>query len=178
MKKRVLATVAACLAVFGTSETALAQGEPPPAPPLPSWPMQKPINEQATADAWTAFRSGDYSNAISKAEQCISRFRDAADRIQAILESNKTEFPKGQVPAAEKQRIANYQILHDVATCFLIKGWSEEKLEHKDEAKKAYAETKKYTRARAANPNEESFWSPAEVASNRLEKMAKQQLNL
>lgn len=160
------------MAVAAVAIKAPARSEPPRGPVLPSTPAQKPIYEQATAEAWTAFRSGNNETAIAKADECISRFRAAADRIQSILETNKPDLPIGKVSETDKERIARYQIVHDVATCLLIKGWAEERLGHIAAARKAYAETEKYTCARASDSNGNSFWSPAEAASKRLAKLS------
>ena len=159
----------AVLAASSFEHTSCAQNESAPAPPSTS-PWQRPFHEQATDAAWAAFHDGRYAAAVTNADQCIARFGEAANRIQAILESKKESLPTGKVSAADKERIASYQMLHDVATCFLIKAWAEEKLGHKEEARKASAETKKYTYARSSRPTGESFWSPAEKASEPLTK--------
>ena len=93
-----------------------------------------------------------------------------ADQIQANLESAKATLPKGRVSEADRKRIAKYQVLHDVATCLLIKGQAEEKLGHKAEARKAYTQARKYSQARISKPDGELFWSPAEKASEALSK--------
>jgi hypothetical protein len=172
-KNSTLAALIAGFAIAVCGNGARAQNAPIPAPPLPATPGQKPINEQATDEAWAAFHSGDNATAIARADECISRFGDAADRIESILETNAVSLPNGHVTTAEKKRIARYQILHDVATCYLIKGWAEEKLGHIEQAKNAYSGAQKYTQARTTSPNEESFWSPADAASERLTKLPK-----
>jgi tetratricopeptide (TPR) repeat protein len=171
MKNSKLAPLIVALSITSFWDRACAQNEPPPAPPQNASPCQTPLNEQATAEAWAAFRAGENERAITNADQCIARFGEAANRIQAILEEEKATLPKGAVSEADKKRIARYQILHDVATCFLIKGWAEEKLGHKEEARKAYTEARKYTHARSSMPTGESLWSPAEKASESLAKL-------
>lgn len=176
MKNSKLAVLIVTLSLTSFWNHACTQNEPTPAQPLPATPnapavpAQKTAYEQATADAWAAFRAGDNQTAIAKANQCVTPYRDAADRSQAKLEANQVTLPKGTVSEAEKKRIAQYQILHDVATCFLIKGWAEEKLGHKEGARKAYAEAKRYTYARTLDSTRESYWSPADTASERLAK--------
>jgi tetratricopeptide (TPR) repeat protein len=162
MKNTTLAVLVAALSIISCRE-AIAQNEP-----LPAAPAQMPINAQATAEAWAAFLAGENENAITNANRCIERYQDAADRIQSHLEVEKVDLPKGDVSTAEKQHLAKYQILHDVATCYLIKGWAEERLGHKGEARKAYIQAKKYTHARSSGPTGESFWSPARKASELL----------
>ncbi len=166
MKNPKLAALIAAFSIAGCWLPAGAQNDA--APPLPASRWEKPLHEKAADEAWAAFQAGRYATAITNADQCIARFGEAANRIQAILESEKATLPTGRVSEADKKRIASYQILHDVATCFLIKGWAEEKLGHRAEARKAYAETKKYTYARSSRPTGNSFWSPAEKASEPL----------
>ena len=156
------------LSITGFRPHACAQHEPSPAPSVP---LNEPLHEKFTTVAWAAFQAGQYATVITNADQCVARFGEAANRIQAILESEKATLPTGPVSEANQKRIAPYQMLHDVATCFLIKGWAEEKLGHKEEARKAYTEAKKYRYARSSRPKGESFWSPAEKASERLAKL-------
>ena len=169
MKNLQLAVLITALSAAAFGNPLCAQNEPAPPPP-PTSPWQTPFHEQATDAAWAAFHDGQFAAAITNAEQCIARFGEAANRSQAVLDSKKVTLPTGAVSEAERKRIAQYGILHDVATCFLIKGWAEEKLGHKAEAKKAYAEAQKYTHARSSRPSGDSFWSPAEKASESLNK--------
>ena len=106
----------------------------------------------------------------TKAGECVAKCGTVADQIQANLESAKATLPKGRVSEADRKRIAKYQVLHDVATCLLIKGQAEEKLGHKAEARKAYTQARKYSQARISKPDGELFWSPAEKASEALSK--------
>jgi hypothetical protein len=177
MKNSKLAVLIVTLSITPFWNLACAQNEPTSARPLPATPnapavpAQKTAHEQATTEAWAAFRAGDNQTAIAKADQCIIPYRDAADSSQATLEADKVTLPKGKTSEADKKRIAQHQILHDVAICCLIKGWAEEKLGRTNEARKAYTQAQKYTQARSAMSNGESFWSPAESASERLAKM-------
>src|SRR2546428_7699300 len=101
---------------------ACAQGHTPAGQPLATGAdLQTPLHIQATAEAWTAFRAGRNETAIAKANECIARFGETANRIEALLESNKVTLPNGVLSADDKKKIARYQILHDVATCYLIK---------------------------------------------------------
>lgn len=169
MNNRKLASLITALSIAGCCQSACAQDASAPAPRASDRsPWNEPLNEKFTTEAWVAFQAGQYRTAITNADQCIARFGEVANRSQAILESEKATLPTGTVSEADKKLIAPYQILHDVATCFLIKGWAEEKLGHKEEAKKAYTEATKYTYARSSRPTGETFWSPAEKASERL----------
>lgn len=163
-----LTVLIAALSFQVCQRVVLAQKEPSPAPPPQATPAQVPLDEQATTEAMAAFKAGHNDTAIAKADECISRYRAAADRIQSILETNKIILPKGKVSAADKKRIARYQILHNVATCFLVKGWAEDKLGNSEAARRAYVEASRYTYARVCDPKTGQFWSPAEVATERL----------
>lgn len=145
-----------------------AQNQATPTAPTPA-PLA--TNVQMTLEAWNAFRAGDNETAIAKAENCIRQFRDAANRIQTTLDSEKANLPKGKVSPADKKRMDQYEVLHNVARCFLIKGLAEEKLNRLEAARTAYAETKKYTHARIHDPATDSLWSPAEKAAERLAKL-------
>jgi len=145
-----------------------AQNHPVASTPTPSTPGPLATNVQITLEAWTAFRAGDNETAFAKADQCIRQFRDVADRIQTRLDAEKQSLPKGKASPTDKKRVDQYEVLHNVARCFLIKGLAEEKLNHLEAARTAYAEAKKYKHARIHDPATDSFWSPAEKAAERL----------
>ena len=168
MNRPKIAALVLALSTTSVWSYADPQSEPAPAPPKPATRWQQPLHQQATAESLAAFRTGENETAITKANECIARFADAANRIQDILAEQKATLPTGKVSEADKRSIARYQILHDVATCFLIKAWAEEKLGHKDAARKAYVEAGKYTFARMKEGTEDLFTSPAEIASERL----------
>ena len=127
-----------------------------------------PINRTTTTEAWNAFKAGDYKEAIANAKKCIERYQPSADGIQRSLEEKKMTLPLGQVSPEEKERIEQYQILHDVARCLLIAAWSEEKLGHKAEAAKHYREIELYTFARIFDESANIFWAAADRASGEL----------
>ena len=102
-----------------------------------------PLSEKLTTRAWDALNRGDYMAAISTADDCITFFRALGDR--------------------QEKDASN-----DVAPCFLIKGEAAEKLGRTNEAIDAYTETTRYRFARVYDPKGRFFWSPAEVASDRL----------
>lgn len=171
MKNPQLAAIFVTLTLGKLIASGWAGDAPSSSPPLPASPAQRPINRQATADAWTALRAGDYGLALTKANECIDRFQGAADGIQTLLEKDRTTLPTGAASSADRQRIDQYQILHDVATCLLIKAWAEEHRGRKGEAIKAYAKVKKYSYARATEHAGEPFWSPSEIASQHLSRL-------
>ncbi len=163
--------LAAFLAVgFGIDVCAQGDPVPEPSPAMDSSrpPLSEPLHQKYTADAWTAFQNTQYAAAITNADLCIARFGEAANRSQAALDSAKVTLPTGVVTEAGRKSIAQYGILHDVATCLLIKGWAEEKLGHTAKARTAYKEARKLTHARSSRPKGDSFWSPAENAAGHL----------
>lgn len=131
-----------------------------------------PINQRATAAAWVALRAGDNQKAIEKANECIVRFQKPADTVQSILEQQKTVLPTGNVSNEERARIDRFQILHDVATCLLIRAWAEESLGLQKQATSDYAEVRKYTYARTSEKPGEPLWSTAEVAVQNLQRLS------
>jgi len=142
--------------------------EPSPARDASRPPLSEPLHQKYTTDAWVAFQNAHYAAAITNADLCVARFGEAANRSQAALDSAKVILPTGAVSDAERKSIAQYGILHDVATCFLIKGWAQEKLGLTTEARKSYKEALKFTYARSSRPKGDSFWSPAENAAGHL----------
>lgn len=161
---RLVRSVVPCI-FLSVAMSARAQAEKPPAADAP-----KGLNEKATAAAWEAFNNNKFEPAITNAELCIEEFRGAANRIQAKLEKEKADIPNGPVTEEQKKKIRENGLLNDVATCYFIKGRAAEKLQRKEDAKKAFQQAKKYSYARAWDPAG-WFWSPAEAASDRLEEL-------
>jgi tetratricopeptide (TPR) repeat protein len=130
-----------------------------------------PLNSQLTSQAWQSLNKGDYRRAIESARKCIDEFRDGANRAQAQLEKEHAPLPPvGKVLAADKKIILARGLLNDVATCFFIMGRAAEYLGRKEDAKQSYQAASKYTYARCWDPKG-WFWSPAEVASDRLSRL-------
>jgi len=125
-------------------------------------------NQLLTTQAWNAYNDGDYGAAISIANDCVSRFRSAAESQEAGLERNNTPSPgTGRVSEVEGKTILDRGPLNDAATCFFIKGESASKLGQRPDAVVAYNATLRYPYARVFDP-QGFFWSPAEVAADRL----------
>lgn len=133
---------------------------------------QIPINQRVTAEAWSALSAGDNRAAIEKSNECIERFGKSADTMQFILERQKAVLPTGDVSAEERGSVDRYQILHDLATCYLIRAWAEERLGRKNEAIADYKQVRHYTYARIKKQPAGSYWSPAEVAAQELERLS------
>ncbi len=132
-----------------------------------------PINERATAEAWSALRAGNNQEAIEKANECLDRFQKSADTIQSILQQQNATLPNGNVSEEDHERIYRYQILHDVATCLLIRAWAEEILGQSKKAVADHQQVRRYTYARTREHSEGPYWSPAEVALQNLERLAR-----
>jgi hypothetical protein len=168
MRNSQLARALLTLSIILAANPGDAQNQPSPTAPAPAAPGPLATNVQITLEAWTAFRAGDNETAVTKADQCIRQFRDVADRIQTRLNLQKESLPMGTASPSDKKRVDQYEVLHNVARCFLIKGLAEEKLNHFDAARTAYAEATRYKHARIHDPATDSFWSPAEKAAERL----------
>lgn len=121
------------------------------------------LNRRATEEALTAYRAGNYAEALEAAERCIKRYQPAADKIEAILEQRKAEFPSGALTAEQKEEIYPYEILHDVATCLLVKASAAEKRGEKGKAADARAAVQKYPHARVRDKAGNVVRSPSEV---------------
>lgn len=134
---------------------------------------QTPLHRQATTEAWAAFKAGDHALAIARADECIDRFSPSANGIQALLEKENARLPTGKVSAEERERIGQYQILHDVAACLMIKAWSEEQLGKTEAAITTCSKVMKYTFARVSESNGDPIWSPSERAAQQLKKLSK-----
>jgi hypothetical protein len=113
----------------------------------------------------------DYTLAILKADECITNFELQAITQQDELAKNGNPMPPlGFVSKEEQQIIFSRGVLNDVATCYLIKGQSLEKLNRINEAKDVYQKTLQFSYARAWDKSG-GFWSPVDAASNHLSKL-------
>jgi hypothetical protein len=59
-------------------------------------------------------------------------------------------------------------VVNDVAACYYIKATAMEKLGRIIEAKAAYINAQKYPHARVFDPKQNLFWSPEQIAAERL----------
>lgn len=123
----------------------------------------QPLHETQTAAAWEAFKTGDYAEAIRRADICIDEFSGSAGRRQKELDEKKEGVPNGRVSDRQKEAIFNNGVLNDVATCYYIKARAADKLGRKAVAARALAAVAKYPAARAWDTRG-WFWSPAEAA--------------
>jgi hypothetical protein len=123
--------------------------------------------ENVTEAAWKAFNTGQYENAITKADECIEAFLPLAVSLQEALDANGIKIATGVVSASEEKSIRERLVLNEVGACLFIKARALERTEKKDEAVRVYEQVAMLTHARCwERPGE--FWSPAELARKNL----------
>jgi hypothetical protein len=133
----------------------------------------QPLNVKLTTAAWNALNKGDYTTAISTADDCISHFRSAADTEEMTLESAGAPLPAtGQTGPEEKERILKRGVLNDAAACFFIRGEATSRLGRKNDAIDAYRNVVRYKYGRVYDPSG-FFWAPSEAAEERLNELRK-----
>ncbi len=142
-------------------------------------------NERWTRDASRAFERNDHDAAILSANKVVDLFSGTANRQQELLNNQREPIPPvGSVLPWRFGNVASRGILNDVASCYWILGQSYENKGRACEAKVAYAAASKLTYARTWDPQWWPlrgwspfgwFWSPAEVAQDRVARMACQE---
>ena len=131
-----------------------------------------PEHTQITVAAWDALSRNDYIAAASTAQVCIDKFEGVATQEQDTLVANSSPPPPlGPITDEEKRLIDSRGTLNDVATCYFILGQALEQLNRIEEAKAAYSGAQKFPYARTWDPTNHGVWSPAEAASDRLNKL-------
>ncbi|SRR6266446_954454 len=138
--------------------------------------------ERWTRDASRAFERNDYDAAILWANKVVDLFGGTANRQQELLKNqNEPVPPVGRVLPWRFGNVASRGILNDVASCYWILGQSYENKGRGCEARDAYAAASRLTYARTWDPQWwplrgwspfSWFWSPAEVAQDRVAKMS------
>ncbi len=132
--------------------------------------------EPCVTNAWSAYNSSKYKEAIKYSEQCIDDFGKKALKIQHKLDSLKIVPEVGAVNDVQKNRIFQNGLLNDVSTSCFIKGKSAEYMYKQDKVKNkvfkqiatdAYNLACKYSKGRCWDPKG-WFWSPCEASSERL----------
>jgi tetratricopeptide (TPR) repeat protein len=165
-----LRTIALCGLVF-SSATSASQAETPAAPPAPTpAPAALPQNVELTSKAWDAFGKNNHAEAIKIADECITAFGASAKALQEQLVKDNATTPVGEVTPEEKKTLESHGPLNDVAACYVIKGLSLLELKKKDDAREAFQAAAKLSHARVWDP-QGWFWSPADKASEELEKL-------
>ncbi len=133
--------------------------------------------ETCLQNAWNAYNSGDYTNAIKYADQCIDDF---GRKALAIQEDCKIKgIPKPKLPVTsdtERNKIFERGLLNDVATACFVKGRSAENLykknktknkSYKEMAEEAFKMASKYEYGLCWDPKG-WFWSPCDEGKLRL----------
>ena len=132
--------------------------------------------EPCLTNAWKAYNSGNYKEAIKYSEQCIDDFGKDAIMMQHRLDSLKITPGNGKVSDLEKNRIFQNGLLNDVSTACFIKGRSAEFLYKEDKIKNlsykqlsidSYRLACTYNKGRCWDTNG-WFWSPCDASSKRL----------
>jgi hypothetical protein len=109
--------------------------------------------------------------AISNGKKCVEKLEASADRQQAELEASGAPVPPtGNATDELKKETIDRGVLNDAAACFYVIGSAAESLSRRGESAQAYREATRYTYARVWDPRDDTFWSPAEVAKDRLSK--------
>jgi hypothetical protein len=139
-------------------------------------------NERWTRDASRAFERNDYDTAILSANKVVDLFGGTANRQQELLKNqNEPVPPVGRVFPWRSGNVASRGILNDVASSYWILGQSYENKGRGCEARDAYTAASRLTYARTWDPQWWPlrgwspfgwFWSPAEVAQDRVAKMS------
>jgi hypothetical protein len=132
--------------------------------------------EPCVTNAWNAYNSGNYKEAIKFSEQCIDDFGRKASKIQYKLDSLNIVPEIGAVNDIQKNRIFQNGLLNDVSQACFIKGRSAEQLYKQNKTKNiaykqiaidAYNLACKYSKGRCWDPKG-WFWSLCEGSSERL----------
>ena len=153
------------LALATDTLTTMVVTQPPTASAIPE-------HTQLTVAAWDALDRNDYIAAASTAQVCIDKFEGVATQEHDTLIANSSPPPPlGPITDEEKRLIDSRGTLNDVATCYFILGQALEQLNRIEEAKAAYSGAQKFPYARTWDPTNHGVWSPAEAASDRLNKL-------
>ncbi|MFH1633848.1 MAG: tetratricopeptide repeat protein [Chloroflexota bacterium] len=138
-----------------------------PESPEPTPTAMSGNSEDFVVCAWDALGKEKFDRAIECAQQCTDAFEGVAFAQQDAL----TEAPPvGAVSDEENTAIHANWALNDVATSYFIMGKALVELGRVDEAKEAYQGAIELPYGRTWDP-QGWFWSPAETASEELNKM-------
>jgi hypothetical protein len=139
--------------------------------PLASMSTERSGDDLLTTQAWTALNQSEYVLAITITNECINGFENVALQLQReFTESGSPPPPIGQASEEAKWEIFARGVLNNVAACYYIQGLAEENLGRIAQARSAYRSVLRFPDARAYDPKDGSFWSPAQVAAEWLAK--------
>lgn len=118
-----------------------------------------------------------YQEAIAKADELIEEFEARAEEKQNWLIENKVEVPKeGKLTEEQKEKVFDFGPLHEVSAAWWIKGRSLQELGQIQEAIAAYESASEFPHALVYDPSWKGFWSPANDAKARANKLRQKQL--
>ena len=134
---------------------------PTPAAPAVDLDMSDPSSSALLTKAWQNAEAGNPDAAIAYTNKVIEIYNAQALEQQAATTTKPTE----------KEAIFALWALNDVATAYFIKGQILEKQGKKNEAVEAFKfVSEKLPMAQCLDP-EGWFWSPADAATARLQKL-------
>jgi hypothetical protein len=147
-----------------------------------------PPNEKFRADALEALKEKNYDQAIEHANQCVEKFRRAAERNQKRLADKNVPLDLHLNPLTEelKKKLFSRGPLNDVGACYFVLGEANRlaaeelaasnatKNEKLADAKKNYEKAAQLTYSVIYDPGPKDqdgafFWSPAEAAQDALD---------
>lgn len=119
------------------------------------------LSDEYVRKAWFASGQRNFNEVYKATDECITRFAEEAHGLAKTL----SDFPS-------KEKINEYQIMNDVATCYFIKGEALFKENKLDESVKILTEViEKFPYAQAFDPRG-WYWSIKDKAEKTLLKMA------
>lgn len=128
-----------------------------------------PFHLVYTTLAWDEFNAKRYVQAAAWADKCIEQFSEIATEMEQDFQKRNVLVPNGVIRSeAIRQEILSHGALNDVSACLFIKGKASESLKNRRAAITAYGQALKLPRGRCYDPKG-WFWSPAEVAQDRLQ---------
>ncbi len=128
--------------------------------------------DEAMKAAFDEFNRLEYDQAITKANDCIEKFKSGADSLQASLETEQRPmYPTGTIVGSQRQEVFDNGMLNAVAGCYWIKARSYHAKGNLEQAKETYLITTQYTYARIYDPAGDFFWSPADDAGQRVKQI-------
>lgn len=131
-----------------------------------TWPLYTRVAEVS----WDALEEEEYLLALSLTDACTDNFEAQAVQMQKSLSiSSAPSLAIGKVENDDtRSKIFSNGILNEVAACYIIKGDAFESLNCINEAREAYSKVLHFPHARVWDPKQEIFWSPSEIASQKL----------
>lgn len=157
MKKLVIMMCALVMAATGI-QLAKAQETAPAV--APSYNFGDYKSSTLATKAWQALALKNVDAVVVYTNKCLELYGAEAAKMQASL----TDYPAG-----DDQKVFSYWALNDVATCLYIQGQAYYQAKEKDKAKAAFERIiNEFSYGQTYDPNNKSFWKPAEAAQDKL----------